>query len=97
MNEVSEHEGVLLVRLGRGSAMQIRYEEDGARVLFRIVPIAKASQLDGDAPWRAASLAQVQAWVYSDSAAGRWLLSKGLDCARPAGAAAGGILSLSVL
>lgn len=96
MNEVSEHEGVLLVRLGRGSAMQVRF--DDARTLFRIVPIARVSQLNGDAPWHAASHAQLQAWVHSDSAVGRWLLSKGLVCARPAVAAGrDGILSLSVL
>jgi len=97
MNEVSEHAGVLLVRLGRGSAMQVRYDPDGPRALFRIVPIATASQLSGDAPWRAASGAQLQGWVDSDSAVGRWLLSKGLDCRKTAAAAAGGILSLSAL
>jgi hypothetical protein len=97
MNEVSEQDGVLLVRLGRGSAMQIRFEADEGLALFRIVPIAKASKLNGHAPWHAASEAQLQAWVNSDSAAGRWLLSKGLVVARPAVAAAGGILSLSLL
>lgn len=97
MNEVSEHEGVLLVRLGRGSAMQVRVEPDGAGALFRIVPIAKARQLDGDAAWHAASEAQLRAWAHSDSAVGRWLLSKGLDCGKPTVAAAGGILSLSLL
>lgn len=101
MNEVSEHEGVLLVRLGRGSAMQVRFEPPvdagAAQSWFRIVPIAKARQLSGDAPWHAASEAQLQAWVDSGSAVGRWLLSKGLDCARSAVAAAGGILPLSVL
>lgn len=100
MNEVSEHEGVLLVRLGRGSVMQVRFEppvdSKTARALCRIVPIASASQLGGGAPWHAPSEAQLQTWTRSDSAFGRWLLSKGIERSKPAVAAAGGILSLSV-
>jgi hypothetical protein len=92
MNEVSEHEGVLLVRLGRGSAMQVRFESDGARALFRIVPIARARELNGEAPWYAASEAQLQAWIDSDSAVGHWLASR-LDREKQAAATGGWLLS----
>jgi hypothetical protein len=92
MNEVSEHDGVLLVRLGRGSAMQVRFDSEDPRILFRIVPIAKVSQLNGDAPWRTASEAQLQAWIHSDSAVGRWLVSKRLDRESTATAAGSGRL-----
>jgi hypothetical protein len=79
MDEVSEYEQVLLVRLGRGSAMQLRIEPDEAGVLFRIVPIAKATQLKGEVPWQLASDSQLRAWIHPDSAIGRWLLAKGVD------------------
>lgn len=95
MNEVSEHQGVLLVRLGRGSAMQVRYDPERSCALFRIVPISKVSQLNGDAAWRTASEAQLQDWIDSDSALGRWVLSKGL--ARENTATAGGGWLLSAL
>jgi hypothetical protein len=78
--------------------MQVRLDLGGdARVLFRTVPIAKASRLDGDVPWHAASEALLQDWVHSDSAVGRWLSSKGLHCEKPGVAAVDGILSLSLL
>jgi hypothetical protein len=77
MNEVSEREGTLLVRLGRGAAMQVRLNRDPACVLLRVVPIAKATQLEGDSPWQLASDEQLRGWIHSDSAIGQWLLSKG--------------------
>jgi hypothetical protein len=76
-NEVTERDGVLLVRLGRGSAMQVRLEPRRASVSFRIVPIAKATQLEGDLPWELASDDQLRGWIHSGSAIGRWLLAKG--------------------
>ncbi len=85
-NEVSECNGILLVRLGRGSAMQVRMQTDRAGVLIRTVPIAQATQLDGGAPWQTASDVQLRSWIQSDSAVWRWLLAKGINQgkARPA-------------
>jgi hypothetical protein len=76
-NEVSEHEGILLVRLGRGSAMQVRVQPDQPSVLIRTVPIAEAKQLDGDSTWQAASDSQLWSWIQSDSAIWQWLVAKG--------------------
>jgi len=73
INEVWEHDGVLLVRLGRGSAMQVRIQPDRSGVLFRIVPIAKATLVKGDVPWQVASESQLLAWMHPDSAIGQWL------------------------
>jgi hypothetical protein len=78
-DEVSEQAGVLLVRLGGGSAMQVRPQPDGASVLIRIVPIAKATQLEGDAIWQLASDSWLRTWVQSNSAIWHWLLAKGVD------------------
>jgi len=74
--EVSEYEGALLVRLGRGSAMQMRLEPDSGRVSFRIVPIANVTQLNGDAPWNPVSDAQIRT-IQPGSPIGQWLLAKG--------------------
>jgi hypothetical protein len=78
-DEVSEQAGVLLVRLGGGSAMQVRPQPDGASVLIRIVSIAKATQLEGDAIWQLASDSWLRTWVQSNSAIWHWLLAKGVD------------------
>ncbi|HEX5230176.1 MAG TPA: hypothetical protein VFW44_20830 [Bryobacteraceae bacterium] len=75
--EVSEHRGVLLVRLGRGSAMQVRLASDGA-VYYRIVPIANVTLVEDDSSWQQASDAQVGVWMHDDSSIGLWLLAKGL-------------------
>jgi hypothetical protein len=85
-DEVAEYKSALLVRLGRGCAMQMRIEADRARVLFRIVPILKATQLEGDSAWQAASDSQLRAWIHPDSAIGQWLLAKGIDGNRCAAA-----------
>jgi hypothetical protein len=77
-DEVSEYKGVLLVRMARGSAMQMRTQPNPAGVWFRIVPISKATQLEGDSPWQAASESQLRGWIHPDSAIGRWLLAKGM-------------------
>jgi len=77
-DEVSEYKGVLLVRMGRGSAMQVRIQQDHGSVSFRIVPISKATQLVDDSPWNAASDSQLRAWIHPESAIGRWLLAKGV-------------------
>ncbi len=81
-DEVSEYKGVLLVRMGRGSAMQMRIQQDQASVWFRIVPISKVTQLEDDSPWQAASDSQLRAWIHPDSAIGRWLLAKGIVVAK---------------
>jgi hypothetical protein len=81
-DEVSEYKGSLLVRMGRGSAMQMRIQPDHAGVFFRIVPISKATQLEDDSPWQAASDSQLRAWIHPDSAIGRWLLVKGVVVAK---------------
>jgi hypothetical protein len=77
-NEVLEHEGVLMVRLGRGSAMQMRLDPDRTGVVFRIVPIAKATRLEGDSTWHVVSDSQLRTWIHPDSAIGQWLMGKGL-------------------
>jgi hypothetical protein len=84
LNEVSEHEGILLVRLGRGSAMQVRVQCDGAGAAFRIVPIAEAKQVSGEVPWLVASDTQLEAWIQPDSTIGRWLIANGLRPEEPA-------------
>ena len=81
-NEVSEYAGILLVRLGGCSAMQVRLQPDGQSVLIRIVPMAKATRVEGDAPWQAAPDAQMRAWMQSESAVWQWLIAKGIDEAR---------------
>jgi hypothetical protein len=81
-DEVSEYKGILLVRMGRGSAMQLRIQPDQASVLFRIVPISKATQLEDDSPWQVASDSQLRAWIHPDSAIGQWLLVKGVVVAK---------------
>ena len=78
-DEVSEYGGNLLVRLGRGSAMQVRLQPDTANAMIRIVPIARATKLEDDSSWQPASESQLQSWIQSGSAIGRWLLAKGLD------------------
>jgi hypothetical protein len=77
-NEVSERAGVLLVRLGRGSAMQVRLAADGASVLCRTVPIARAMQVEDVSEWQLAPESQLRGWIERKSAIGRWLLAKGL-------------------
>lgn len=72
-NEVSEREGVLLVRLGHGSAMQVRLAEDRASVLYRTVPIAQATRVEDDSKWQFASDVQLRGWIEQASAIGRWL------------------------
>lgn len=78
-NEVSELDGILLVRLGGCSAMQVRLEPDRDRVFMRIVPLAKATNLQGDCLWQPVNDVQLRAWIESDFAIWRWLLSKGID------------------
>jgi hypothetical protein len=68
--------------MGRGAAMQMRVQPDQAGVWFRIVPISKATQLEGDSQWQAASDSQLRAWIHPDSAIGRWLLAKGIVVAK---------------
>jgi hypothetical protein len=78
-NEVSEYDGILLVRLGRGSAMQIRLESDRASVLTRTVPLGKATRLESDLNWQAASDSLVRRWIQSETTIWHWLVSKGAD------------------
>jgi hypothetical protein len=79
-NEVSELDGILLVRLGGCSAMQVRLEpEHPESVLIRIVPMARATQLQGDALWQIATDVQLQNWIQSDSALWDWLVARGID------------------
>ena len=75
--EISEYNGVLLVRLGAGCAMQVRLL--GSDVLTRTVPIAKAMQIGEHPPWQLASASCVQAWIQSNAAVWRWLVAKGID------------------
>ena len=75
-NEVAEYKGILLVRLGRGSAMQLRIEPDRANVAFRVVPIAQATALNDESPWQLADESQLNAWIHPGSAIGQWLLAK---------------------
>lgn len=77
-NEISEYDGILLVRLGRGSAMQLRLEADRTQVSFRVVPIARATQVSSETEWQMASYGQLEGWLQADSAIGTWLLAKGL-------------------
>ena len=83
--EVSEHQGVLLVRLGRGSAMQVRVTADAAAALYRIVAIATVKHVDDDRAWQRASDGQIRAWLHDDSPIGRWLRAKGFECDPVAG------------
>lgn len=79
-NEVSELDGMLLVRLGGCSAMQVRLEPEHAEsVLIRIVPMARATNLRGDAPWQIATDSQLLSWSQSRPAIWTWLLAKGID------------------
>jgi len=86
LNEVSEYKGVLLVRLARGCAMQVRMQPGRTGVFYRVVPISNATHVGGDAPWQAASDSQLLAWIHPDSAIGRWLLANGIDRAQCAAA-----------
>jgi hypothetical protein len=63
--------------------MQVRMEPGGSNVRYRIVPIASATQRNGDAPWMPASDAQILSWIHPDSAIGQWLLAKGLAAGDP--------------
>jgi hypothetical protein len=76
-DEISEYNGVLLVRLGAGRAMQVRLQ--GSDVLTRTVPIARAMQIGEHPPWQLASASCVQAWIQSNAAVWRWLVAKGID------------------
>jgi hypothetical protein len=76
-DETSEFDGVLLVRLGAGRAMQVRLR--GSDVLTRTVPIAKAKQIGEHPPWQLASATCVQAWIQSNAAIWRWLVAKDID------------------
>jgi hypothetical protein len=78
-NEVLEVDGVLLVRLGGCSTMQVRTESATDRILLRIVPMANARLLESDAPWQIASDSQLRSWMQSDGAIWRWLLARGID------------------
>lgn len=78
-NEVLEQDGILLVRLGGASAMQMRLEQDQENVLIRIVPIAKATTVHDDAPWHVATDSQLLTWLQPESAIGQWLLARGID------------------
>jgi hypothetical protein len=66
--------------------MQVRVQADPASVWIRIVPISKATHLEDDPLWQAASDSQLRAWLNADLAIGRWLLGKGIDRARCAAA-----------
>lgn len=61
--EIYEHECVLLVRLGSARALQIRPDPDTVQVQFRIVPIAKAMDIEESSlPWCAADALHLSAW-----------------------------------
>ena len=75
--EISEYDGVLLVRLSAGRALQVRLR--GSDVLTRTVPISKAMQIGEHPPWQIASASCVQAWIQSNAAIWRWLVAKGID------------------
>jgi len=77
-NEVVELDGVLLVRLGGCSAMQVKLEANSDNVLMRVVPIAEATRLDNDAAWQAATDSQLRSW-FGNGAIWQWLLAKGVD------------------
>ena len=76
-DEVSEYDGILLVRLGAGLAMQVRLH--GSDVLTRTVPIAKVMQIREYPPWEPVTGRCIQAWMQSDAAIWRWLLAKGIN------------------
>lgn len=76
-DEISEFDGVLLVRLGACRAMQVRLL--GSDVLTRTVPIAKAMLIGEPPPWQIASASCVQAWIQSNAPIWRWLVAKGID------------------
>jgi hypothetical protein len=76
-DEVSERDGILLVRLGAGRAMQVRLR--GSGVLTRTVPIANATQIGEHPPWQLASASCVEVWIQSNAAIWRWLVAKGID------------------
>jgi hypothetical protein len=76
-DEVSEYDGILLVRLAAGRAMQVRLR--GPEILTRTVPIATAMQIGEHPPWQLASAGCVQAWIQSNAAIWQWLLAKGVD------------------
>jgi hypothetical protein len=78
-NEVSELDGILLVRLGGCSAMQVRLEPDRENVVIRIVPMARATDLHGVAPWQFTTDVQLQNWSQSGSAVWQWLVARGID------------------
>jgi hypothetical protein len=75
--EISEYDGVLLVRLSAGRAMQVRLL--GSEVLTRTVPIAKAMRIGEHPPWQLASASCVQAWIQSNAAIWRWLVARGIN------------------
>ena len=88
--EISEYDGVLLVRLSADRALQVRLR--GSDVLTRTVPISKAMQIGEHPPWQIASASCVQAWIQSNAAIWRWLVAKGIDVgATKAGLAEGTI------
>jgi hypothetical protein len=76
-DEISEYDGVLLVRLAAGRAMQVRLR--GSEVLARTVPIANAMQIGEHPPWQLASASCVLEWIQSNAAIWRWLVAKGID------------------
>jgi hypothetical protein len=76
-DEVSEYDGVLLVRLGAGRAMQVRLRE--SEVLTRTVPIANAMQIGEHPPWQLAPASCVLEWIQSNAAIWQWLVAKGAD------------------
>jgi hypothetical protein len=78
-NEVSELDGILLVRLGGCSAMQVRLQPDHESVVIRVVPMARATHLQSVAPWHSATDVQLQSWSQSDSAVWQWLVARGID------------------
>jgi len=78
-NEVLELDGVLLVRLGGCSTMQVKLEPNRESVLTRVVPMAEATRLDSNAPWQAASDSELRSWIGYSGAIWQWLLAKGLD------------------
>jgi len=76
-DEVSEHDGVLLVRLGAGRAMQVRL--GGSEILTRTVPMATATLVGEHPPWEIAPANCIQAWIQSNAAIWQWLVAKGID------------------
>jgi hypothetical protein len=76
-DEVSERDGILLVRLSAGRAMQVQLR--GSEVLTRTVPIANAMQIGEHPPWQIASPGCVQVWIQSNAAIWHWLVAKGIN------------------